>query len=395
MEKGKIKLAILSAATLIMGAQIITGIIAAVAAHYPDVPQSRVTLLLTLPFLIGTLFALAAGPLSKFTSKKNLVIASHISLLTGCLAAYMFGEVSINVLLATSVLMGISQGMLSTLTMGLIADFFDGDERGALMGLQSSFTTFGGMIMVFVGAALAGIYWKNTYLILLVAVPSLFIVLKYLPSTTPVQDAEPSGSAPRGSITKAAWFYIFIDCVYGVFCFILQANLAFYISQQGYGGADVAGYANSTLVAAGGITGFLYGRLSKVFGRFILPLGLFVSVLGYLLLYFIGSLPSVFIASACIGFGLTATVATVMFNASNVVAPSSSTMAIALANTFGSIGIFASPIITGYIMKAIGSGELRTQFLVGAVGMGALAIVYMIGDAAIAKQYAADPAQAN
>ncbi len=391
MEKGKIKLAILSSATLIMGAQIITGIIAAVAAHYPDVPQGRVTLLLTLPFLIGTLFALAAGPLSKFISKKNLVIASHIALLTGCIVAYMFGEMSINALLATSVLMGVSQGMLSTLTMGLIADYFEGDERGALMGLQSSFTTFGGMIMVFVGAALAGIYWKNTYLILLVAVPSLLIVLKNLPATTPVQNVDASGSGTRGSITKAAWFYIFIDCVYGVFCFIFQANLAFFITQQGYGGADVAGYANSTLVAAGGITGFLYGRLSKIFGRFILPLGLFVSAAGYLQLYLIGSLPSVFIASACIGFGLTATVATVMFNASNVVSPSSSTMAIALANTFGSIGIFASPIITGYIMKAIGSGELQTQFIIGTAGMAALAVIYMIGDAAIAKQYA-DPA---
>ena len=178
MEKGKVKLAILSSATLIMGAQIITGIVAAVAAHFPDVPQSKVTLLLTLPFLIGTLFALAAGPLSKFISKKNLVITSHVALLAGCLLAYMFGEMSIYALLGTSVLMGVSQGLLSTLTMGLIADFFDGDERGALMGLQSSFTTFGGMIMVFVGAALAGIYWKNTYLILLVAVLSLFIVIK-------------------------------------------------------------------------------------------------------------------------------------------------------------------------------------------------------------------------
>lgn len=392
MDSGKTRIAILAFSTLIMGAQIITGIIADVAGHFPDAGQTKIKLLLTLPFLVATLFSLLAGPLANVISKKTLIIISHIVLLAGCFLAYALGGISIQALLTTSVLLGVSQGMLSTLSMALIADYYEGGERGALMGLQATFATFGGLLLVFLGAALAGIYWRDTYLILLVALPSLLIVLKFLPRDTPVKGSETldeSGAA----ITGAAWFYILTDFVYGIFVFILQANLAFYISQNGFGGADTAGYANSTLVAAGGVTGIFYGRLSKAFKRFVLPMGLMVSVAGYLLLYIVGNLASVFMASLCIGYGLTSTVATVMFNASVVVPPSASTMAIALVNTAGNIGIFVSPFVSGLIMNALGAEDIRTQFLIGAVGMGALALIYMIGDSAVTRRSVKTAAQ--
>jgi len=382
--KGKVKIAVLAFSTLLMGGGIITGIIADIAKQFPDAGQSTINLVLTLPFLVATLFALMAGPLSGFISKKTLVIFSHLSILAGCLVAYFFGGMSINMLLISSILLGVSQGSLSTLSMALIADHYEGHARGALMGLQSTFVTFGGMVITFAGAMLAGIYWQNTYLILLVALPSMILVLKYLPKDTPQASSE-NQSSSRGAMTGPAFFYIFAGVLYGVFMFTLQANLAFYITDKGLGGAATAGYANSVIVAAGGVTGIFYGRLSKILKQYVMPMGLIASAVGGLYLYFVGDLASVFVACACMGYGLTSTIPTIMFKASVVVPPASATMAIALINTATSVGIFSSPFIIGAVLKFAGNDDIRTKFLTGALGLGSLAFIYIIGDAAASR----------
>ena len=394
MDKGKVKIAVLGFSTLLLGATIITGIVADIAGHFPDAGKPVVNLVLTLPFLVATLFALLAGPLCKYIAKKKLVIICHVAVLAGGILAYLFGEMSITVLLAVSVLLGVSQGALSTISMALIADHFEGHERGALMGLQSTFVTFGGMIIAFVGAMLAGIHWNTSYLVLLVALPSLIVVLKCLPMDAPEIQSAARNADQGGGMTGAAFFYAGTGAAYGVFMFILQANLAFYIARNGLGGADTAGYANTTIVAAGGVTGILYGRLSQILKRFVLPVGLIASAVGFLLMFSVGNLVAVFIACACIGFGLTATVPTIMYNASVAVPPASATMAIALINTGTNVGMFTSPFIIGFIMKWTGNTDIKAQFLTGAVGMVALAIIYILADGAISRSKTA-PATPN
>lgn len=397
MVKGKVKIAVLAFSTLLMGASIVTGIIADIAKQFPDAGQSTITLVLTLPFLVATLFALAAGPLSGFISKKSLVIFSHFAILAGCLVAYFFGGMSINMLLLASVLFGVSQGTLSTLSMALIADHYEGHARGALMGLQSTFVTFGGMVLTFAGAMLAGVYWQNTYLVLLVALPSMILVLKYLPKDTPQASSKNQGSF-RDAMTAPAFFYIFAGLFYGIFMFTLQANLAFYIAGEGLGGAATAGYANSAIVAVGGITGIFYGRLSQILKQYVMPVGLIVSAAGGLYLYLVGDIASVFIACACMGYGLTSTIPTIMFKASVVVPPASATMAIALINTATSVGIFTSPFIIGAVLNFAGNDDIRTKFLTGAMGLAGLALIYIIGDAAVSRssvQDAPEPAIEN
>lgn len=52
--------------------------------------------------------------------------------------ALFFGATSIYVLLGCSLLVGVAQGINSTMSMALIADYFVAEESGALMGLQSA-----------------------------------------------------------------------------------------------------------------------------------------------------------------------------------------------------------------------------------------------------------------
>lgn len=255
------------------------------------------------------------------------------------------------------------------------------------MGLQSTFVTFGGMIILFIGATLAGINWKDSYLVLLVALPSLFLSMKLLPKDQPVAQNE-SESGGTGGINGAAMFYVISGFLYGIFMFVFQANVAFYISNNGLGGATTAGYSTSILVAAGGVTGILYGRLSQILKRFVMPIGLFATVIGFLLIIFVGNITSIFIAAACIGFGLTATIPTIMYNASVVVPQSASTMAIALINTGTNVGMFISPFVIGFLVKITGKQGAIAQFTIGAIGLMAVAILYIVVDGMISQKSA-------
>ncbi len=385
MEKGKIKIAILSFSALLMGASIVTGILAEIAKYYSEISMSIVSMVLTLPFLISTAFALFAGPLSKIVSKKNLVLFSLIIQLTAAALSFLFGGISIYVLLAASALFGIAQGLLSTLSMAVIADYFEGQERSSMMGLQSAAVNFGGMIISFIGALLAGIYWQYAYLVILVAIPSLIVVMIYLPKDKPVKKIDTSQDESGGGLNSTVFLNAFTVFFFGLFMFVFQSNVALYLDANHLGDATTAGMANTTLVAVGGITGILYGHIHKVLKKYLMPVGIMVTAFGFVQLFVFENIVSIFIAAGCAGYGLTSVMPTAIFNVSVAVKQSLSATAIAIINCAANVGMFLSPFIITFILKFISNGTIKTQFIIGAIGLMAIAILYILGNMKISK----------
>ena len=115
--------------------------------------------------------------------KKSMAIFGLICGLIGGMVGLFLGSISIWILLFGSALIGVSQGINSTMTMALIADFFTGAESGAMMGLQSAFVNGGSMVLMFTSGLLAGVQWNYAYIIYLVFIPILVIVVKNMPSS--------------------------------------------------------------------------------------------------------------------------------------------------------------------------------------------------------------------
>lgn len=384
MDKRKIKIAILAFASLLMGSSITTGILAEISMHYSEVDQSIISMVLTLPFLLGMIFSLVAGPLSRRISNKSLVVFSLFAMLTAATLSFSFGGVSIYVLIISSALFGIGQGMMSTLSMALIADHFEGEKRSSLMGLQSSFVNFGGMVISFIAALLAGIYWGYAYLVHILIIPIIFLVIRNLPKDKPIKQTL-SSTQEKGKLNSSVFLNCFTVFFFGFFIFVFQANVAFFIATNQLGDATTAGIANSIFVTAGGLTGIAYGRISRIFRGYMIPVGIAVSALGLLQLFTFGNLISIFIAGACGGYGLTSIMPTALFNVSVAVKPALSATAIALVNCATNIGIFLSPLIINAISNLISDGDISIRFLIGAIGLIAVAIIYVLGNAKIDK----------
>lgn len=387
MEKKRIKIAILSISSLLMISMTASAILADIQAYFVGVDPSLISMVLTIPALMGLVFAFASGPLSLRLPKKSLVIFGLVCGLAGGMIALLFGSTSIYVLLACSLLLGIAQGMNSTMSMALIADYFVAEESGALMGLQSAFVNGGSMVLLFSSGMLAGISWQMSYLVYLVFIPVIVIVMKNLPRDHAPAHAADKHQEKSARLNGRVYFTALTMFLFGVFLFVFQTNVAMFVVGNGLGDASTSGLINTAMSAAGMLTGILFGRMQRVLKKLVIPVSLLVGGLGMLLIFMLGSLPSLFIGAMCCGFCLATINPAGTFQAANAVHPSISSLAIAVVTASTSVGIFVSPILSNGVANLTGAG-IEIKFLLAAVGLAAVGLMSFVGNAIMDKKEA-------
>lgn len=387
MEKKRIKIAILSISSLLMISMTASAILADIQAYFVGVDPSLISMVLTIPALMGLVFAFASGPLSLRLPKKSLVIFGLVCGLAGGMIALLFGSTSIYVLLACSLLLGIAQGMNSTMSMALIADYFVAEESGALMGLQSAFVNGGSMVLLFTSGMLAGISWQMSYLVYLVFIPVIVIVMKNLPRDHAPAHAADTHQEKSARLNGRVYFTALTMFLFGVFLFVFQTNVAMFVVGNGLGDASTSGLINTAMSAAGMLTGILFGRMQRVLKKLVIPVSLLVGGLGMLLIFMLGSLPSLFIGAMCCGFCLATINPAGTFQAANAVHPSISSLAIAVVTASTSVGIFVSPILSNGVANLTGGG-IEIKFLLAAVGLAAVGLMSFVGNAIMDKKEA-------
>ncbi len=387
MEKKRIKIAILSISSLLMISMTASAILADIQAYFVGVDPSLISMVLTIPALMGLVFAFASGPLSLRLPKKSLVIFGLVCGLAGGMIALLFGSTSIYVLLGCSLLLGIAQGMNSTMSMALIADYFVSEESGALMGLQSAFVNGGSMVLLFSSGMLAGISWQMSYLVYLVFIPVIVIVMKNLPRDQAPAHAADKHQEKSARLNGRVYFTALTMFLFGVFLFVFQTNVAMFVAGKGLGDASTSGLINTAMSAAGMLTGILFGRMQRVLKNLVIPVSLLVGGLGMLLIFMLGSLPSLFIGAMCCGFCLATINPAGTFQAANAVHPSISSLAIAVVTASTSVGIFVSPILSNGVANLTGGG-IEIKFLLAAVGLAAVGLMSFVGNAIMDKKEA-------
>lgn len=387
MENKRIKFAILSIASLLMISLTASSILADIKLHFSDVDESVIQMVLTLPALFGLIFAFLAGPLSNWIAKKNLVIFSLISGLVGGLIALVLGPMGIGFLLFSSALIGIAQGINATMTMALITDYFTGEESGAMMGLQSAFLNGGNMVLFFASGLLASISWNYAYFVYFAFLPVLLITIKYLPQDQPIQPNRNEHADRRGKLNLSVYFISFVIFLFGLFFFVFQTNIAIFVMDKGYGDATLSGLLNTTIAATGMVTGIWYGKIKQQLKGLTIPIGIIVVSFGMSLIYFSGLLPSLFVASICIGFGIGCVMPTGIFLAANSVNKKKQSTAIAIVTASINLGMFTSPIIINRISQIMAAESLSFKFFLSSICLLLLAVLYFFGNHFILKRH--------
>ncbi len=380
-EKRGNKIGVVAGSLMLMCSLTISALLGEMTAVYPNVSIDKIQLVLTIPNLIGMLFAFAAGPLTAKFAKKNLLLAGMILGLAGGCIAYFFGSVSLNFLYISSAFIGINQGMNGALTKAIIPDFLDGQERDNMMGYQASSSTAGSVILTFVAGILAGIYWQNSYLVFLGFVPAIIIVAKYITLIPPAQKSVKVG--PKEKLNGAVLFTAGTIFLTFMFLFTYQANISLFIKSSGLGDVTTAGYANTTFVVAAMLTGIVFGKFRSKLKFKTMQVGIGLCALGFLSIQIFGNLPSAFFAAFCTGTAQGFVIPSAMLAICDYTTSQSRSNGIAITMGVLNFGMFISPIIMNPIANALVAGDLGSKFMIAGIGL----IVVLVGHTLLSPMF--------
>ena len=310
-------------------------------------------LLVPAPSLSVALCAPLVGLAADRRGRRQLLLVGVILfVIAGCGGLFLPDLPSI---FASRLVLGVAVALIMTAQTALIGDYFTGDDRNALSGLQISARNFGGFVFIALAgwcAAMSPRLPFAVYGIAAAALPLMWKVIVDPPRTPHEPGAKPQSGAPEPS----SWVPIFVLLVLlqaatNMIFFIMPTQLSFFFEAAGYNSAVMTGSALGVLMLSGGSVALLYSRVRQVIGYAgIFALGYGAMTLGFLVLALPAAALASFVAAAAIGAGYALVSPGFVTLALRLAPPRRRGMAGGVLTSSVFIGQFCSPLLsTPYI----------------------------------------------
>ncbi|WP_005036832.1 MFS transporter [Holophaga foetida] len=371
MNRTLLKLTLLSVSLLLMGSMSIAPVLGVISQAFPAATPTQIQMLIALPGLVLIPFSILSGGLATRFPKRPILWTGLVVFLLGGIApiwARGYGQ-----MLFLRVVFGVGLGIITPFASGLIADFFEGQERAKLIGFQSAVVSFGAILTSLLAGLLGVAGWRNAFWVYLIAVPVLVLTLVGCPE--PPRSGEPGEKAgPNGPVFLiAAWALLYALCYFTFF-----TNTALLIQGENLGTAAASGIAITLMTVGGLMVGMGFGAIHRLCGRFTPVLSLFLTALGFLVLAQSSALAGVFVGALVIGAGFGITMPFMTLRVTQVAPRPAITLSLAIMLSFVNIGSFISPPIFVGLGGVLGHPGERFTFLLTTLFLAFAAVVTLV-----------------
>jgi MFS family permease len=275
---------------------------------FADDPNAAILtrLLVPAPSLSVAICAPFAGLVADRHGRRPLLLAGVILFVIAGCAGLLLPDLP--TIFASRLALGVAVALIMTAQTALIGDYFTGDDRSALSGLQISARNFGGLVFISLAGWFAAISPRLPFAIYGVAAAMLPLMWKVIvdpPRTSRAPDAKPGDGSP-GHPTWGLVFalLVLLQAATNMIFFIMPTQLSFFFEAAGYNGAVMTGSALGILTFSGGCFALFYSRVQRAAGYVgIFALGYSAMALGFLLLTLAATALASFVAAALIGAG--------------------------------------------------------------------------------------------
>jgi len=261
-----------------------------IANAFPEETELTIQLILTMPALFaafGSLFV--SSIMDKFGRKKLLAVSITVYGFAG--SSGFFVE-TIGLLLAGRAILGLCVAAIMTTSTTLIGDYYEGEFRERMIGIQAAFMTFAGVIFILLGGILAENDWHNPFAIYFLAFIFLIATLKFLNEPTVVTIDHSKGHVVTHEESISDHYKILLFAYF--MAILASASLTFMIVflpfslQNEFGRSPrEVGFAISINTLFAGFASLLYKRVvSKVHYTKMFSLIFAIMGSGYLILAF-------------------------------------------------------------------------------------------------------------
>ncbi|WP_411956957.1 MFS transporter [Paracoccus homiensis] len=364
----------------IMSNATITPSLPGIEARFQDNPMAATLtrLLITAPSLLVAVTAPFAGGLTdRLGRRRPLLVGLIIYALAGTAGLYLN---SLEAILASRLMLGLGVAAIMTAQAALVGDYFEGPERGRLMGYQMAATNIGGLVFVTTAGALAAQDARLPFAIYGLAALLLPVLASVLPEPPRARsdaaggghvldDAEPGwqGVVAVMAIAAGLTFVVF---------YAVPTQVPYHLQHEGLGDPRAAGYVMGAMMASAAVMSVLSGWIRPWLGRIGTPVSGYLSLAaGFAGLSIGHSLELAMLSTALIGAGLGLCMPTFITTALNVTPARHRGLITGLVTSAIFLGQFISPLASQPLVSHLGySGAFR----IGAFAFVGLAVALTV-----------------
>lgn len=347
----------------------------AIYEEFSHVPEAELLtrLVLTIPMLFIALAGPFVGIVIDIYGRRNTLILSTIGFGISGLSGLIL-ESLMSILIGRAFL-GIFLVAILTSVTALIGDYYSGNQRNRIAGLQAAFIAFGTLTYTIIAGFLTEIHWRAGFAIF--AVAFLLIIPMILSLYEPTENNHKKIIKPTKSIPlKNDWSVIggvyMITFITMIILFMIPAQTPFFLLDIGVNSAARAGIAVGIFSLSSGIASLAFPWLRKHFSvSFIFAL-IFVDVaVGYILLGMATNFYDVILAMIVGGFsmGLFSPNANLVILSRITSAFRGRALSVLVAVFF--LGQFASPFYSLPLAKisSLGDSYLISGYILACIGV--------------------------
>lgn len=350
-------------ATVMAGAAI-SPALGLIAAHFDDASPIMIKLVLTVPSLMIIPFSFFSSYLTKKVSKRSIVLIGLAIYIVGGVGAQFAN--TIELLLVLRLVLGAGVGLVMPLSFTLISDHFQGKERTKMMGYNTAFSNFGGIVTMLLAGYLAAYSWRVPFNVYWLGLVIFVLVLSYLPKNEPLQ---PHVGEATPKMPLSVFGMALAACGIMLAYYAIATNMALYLEQSQLGSSKTAGIVMSFTTVGGMITSLILLRLQVFFKKYLMTVALLAMGAAFGVLSISHSIPIILMSVCVVGFGQGIVFPLINDKVLGKIDPRLSDKVISIVSSMIYVGQFLSPVVLDSIGKIAGYETIRFQYSVLAVSL--------------------------
>ena len=336
------KFSLVSISILLMSHLAISPVLPKLYEYYhgmnPELGLASVESLATIPAMMITIFVLLSNLVMNKIGKKNTVLLGiGLIIIFGPLPAFI---TNFKFVMTSRMLLGAGIGLFNSLSISLMSDFFESDEKATMIGMRTAFLNIGKALMTFLSGYLLLFGERAVFLTYLIAIPIFLLFYRYVPNTSVEQRAK-----KKGNIRIATVVLTLLTFLVGVSYMGLTIKIPSLILTHYQLEVDLSRNLLTILALSGTIAGFIFGMLLKKIEDLTLPMMLLSMAMGSLIFIFFKHIALYYVASVLIGVSFVGTMSYIFYFISRIFEKEEIHLTTSIVLVGGNVGVILTPVI--------------------------------------------------
>lgn len=358
--------AVFSLGAVVSGGSMLNGTVATIAAEFPELSITTISLIATINSIIACPVMLVVGLVvgKRIGFKPLAILGCVLFTVGGLIPAFVTG--SFAAIMASRVIVAIGVGSLMSLPMSLAFRLFEGNRAQQVQSWYMSINNIILSLLTMLVGVLAAASVNYIWFAHLIGLVTLLIVLFGLPEPAKAEDEAAGGEGAKDGvkarIPAAVWVLVLLSFACNVLVFPVYINTSLIVEGNLWGDAAASGMCVSLVAFGGFFGGLVFSKLYAVTPRWTALISALIAAVGALLMLTASNLYMVAAGAFVSGWGYLQFFCGVTA-ATGVVAPASRTaISMSLVMIALNVGIFVAPYAVAGLQAVMQTANYQLPF---------------------------------